>query len=197
MKNGVVLGRVLGLGVVLVFSACATREREVPAFPETLVAEPNPPTTKAAPKAAEQPALAVSGFIDWTAKFDEQETSLSNAYMANGIRRISLAIRVLGGKEKREAAETLAQMANRLEESSEESLARADMVRDAFMASSLLLEGIGMERFAKDAEIQRSLEDLRRAAAALDPREKLLEQRGEVQAFFEAARAAIVLMAER
>ena len=111
-------------------------------------------------------------------------------YTAGGIRRLAAAIESMNpAGAARAQVDLMRQKADSLQIGSTGADRRADMTRAAFPAAAEAMAGLPT---ANRSAAQ--LQSVRQAAAAISPQRQLLEQRDQVQAFFDAARTALQTM---
>jgi hypothetical protein len=120
----------------------------------------------------------------------ERNEDEQHAYTAGGLRRLAT---VLEGMNPTGAAraqvDLIRQKADSLQITSTGDDRHADMTRAAFTAAAEAMRTLPMAK-----GVSANLDGLTRAAAAVRPERHMLEQKDQIQAFFDAARAALQAM---
>lgn len=139
----------------------------------------------------------VSSFVRWA---DEnrarQESDTSHEYTADGIRRLAAAIGSLADRDTagmqtiRQRVDTVRGLADALERNWE-SPNHAQYARQAFLEASEVMDQLRTQRFPNAAN---QVAQARQAAENVQQNQPLLEQRQQVQQFFERAGTALQAM---
>lgn len=134
---------------------------------------------------------AATGISDFTSFISAQnamrDENQQHAFTAGGIRRLAAA---LSGMQVGEGTSTkiaeMREQANALESSSASSDKHAEMARTAFIAAADVFRDLPAERVSGDIVAQ-----VRAAAQAMKSAPTLLEQKDQIDAFFDAASRAL------
>lgn len=120
----------------------------------------------------------------------ERNEGEQHAYTAGGLRRLATVIEGMNpGAAARAQVDLIRQKADSLEITAPGNDRHADMTRAAFTAAAEAMRGL-----PSASGVSSQLESVTRAAGAVSPERQLLEQRDQVQAFFDAARDALRAM---
>ena len=120
----------------------------------------------------------------------ERNEDEQHAYTAGGLRRLATVLEGLNPTgAARAQVDLIRQKADSLQITSTGDDRHADMTRAAFTAAAEAMRTLPMAGGASA-----NLDGLTRAAAAVRPERHMLEQKDQIQAFFDAARAALQAM---
>lgn len=150
----------------------------------------------AMPGAAGDAGGAVAAFLAYTdERRSRQNADLTHEYTADGIRRLAAALDVVarqdtvGGAALQPRLDSLRQGADALQRNAE-SMQHAEQTRAAFTSAAGIMAAVQERRFP---DLGDEVGQVREAAEAVRAGAPLLEQRAQVQTFFD--RAAAVLRA--
>ncbi len=139
----------------------------------------------------------VSSFVRWTDEHRaRQDQDTTHAYTADGIRRLAAAIESLADRDTsgmealRPRVDSIRGLADALERDWN-SPNHAQHARQAFLESSELMDHLRTQRYPNSAN---DVTMARQAAQNVQPDRPLLEQRAQVQQFFDRAATALQTM---
>jgi hypothetical protein len=144
-------------------------------------------------------AGAVAAFLAYTdERRSRQDADLTHEYTADGIRRLAAALDVVarqdtvGGAALQPRLDSLRQGADALQRNAE-SMQHAEQARAAFTSAAGIMAAVQERRFP---DLGDEVGQVREAAEAVRPGAPLLEQRAQVQTFFDRAAAALRTMTD-
>ena len=161
-----------------------TQETTTQLPPRTAPAQPAPPAVREYVEFGTQPEQV------------EAEMGRDHDYTVTGLQRLTAALdevvqqETINEQPLEERLGRIREQANRIAQDPQ-SLKHANMVRDAFMEASALIEAVRERRAPEQPDIEQHARAARNAAETLDTETPLLDQRDTVRQFFRASAEAI------
>ena len=172
-----------------------------------------PRTTEVAPTTTTDPAMtgaaagvpaAVQEFETFVAQRDASaDAGLQHEYTSTGLQRLAAAIESLAQRHTTQAPavqqslQTMRQQADRLQQSDPTSTQHANMTRDAFTSAADALAALQREYHAGVSGLENEVNQVRQAAQGVQTTTPLLQQRDQIQTFFDRARTALLTIANQ
>jgi hypothetical protein len=191
-----VLGVLLILGLVAWLIIGNTGDRDTDQVAQAPVTATQPADADRAETAA-MPAQ-VAAFINYVDERDaQQEMGLRHEYTANGLRQLESALSELTNQaglnqnDFQQHSQRMRQGADQIQQDPQ-STQHANIIRDAFTSAADWMQNLQQQSFP---DAGNEVNQVQQTARNIDPQELTLEQKGDIESFFEQSSNALQAMA--
>lgn len=199
-----ILGLVAAAVVVMVL-ANTWNDHDPDAIATGPVAAVPPPDTAPTTGVREPAPAAVAAFLAFTdgpAAAAGSPAGPAHEYAADGIRRLTQALRAVieprndGRDAVRDQFAAFQAKADRIQ-ADPQAMQHAEQVRDVFMSAADLMSAAQTDRWPQAAELREQIVEVRSAGGAMNAERPLLDQTAVVERFFDRAAVVVRTMSER